>query len=292
VSDDVKTAVDAVRHSIENYHRHGLNSLSLPTLQSLLAHIDGEAARTDLRVRAVVEALAATLKAERDEAVTRAKEEMREACAQYLSRLASDWDSDGGYLERAVTMREASERVSFAPLDATPLAVERRAALDLLGEFSPLGLVKGVREMARSLRERRARAERAETERDELRARIEASCPSPDEGGRIHAGGRIVCGQCHDSEMQHLRNECDDANKRAEKAEAERDDALRAVTHVTAERDFAQSVAKMNHERLMEVVRALRLLDANKGCDCCSGDRFAEACELTSAVLAKHPEGA
>lgn len=46
---------------------------------------------------------------------------------------------------------------------------------------------------------------KARRERDELRQRILDSCPSPDEGGRIHAGGRIVCGQCHDSEVRHLR---------------------------------------------------------------------------------------
>jgi hypothetical protein len=190
MSDDVKAAVDAVRHSIENYHRHGLNSLSLPTLQSLLAHIDGEAGRTA-------------------EAVTRARAEMREACERHYRNL----------FDAAAALRE--------------------------------------------------RAEKAEAERDELRRRMEVV---------LHAGpSTALAASVFD---------------RARRAEVERDEALRAVTQVTAERDFAQSVAKMNHERLMEVVRALRLLDANKGCDCCSGDRFAEACELTSAVLAKHPEGA
>jgi hypothetical protein len=60
---------------------------------------------------------------------------------------------------------------------------------------------------ARLKRER----DRAVAERDELRQRIHEACPSPDEGGRIHAGGRIVCGQCHDSEVRHLRNERDEA---------------------------------------------------------------------------------
>lgn len=57
-----------------------------------------------------------------------------------------------------------------------------------------------------------------ERERDELRQRILDSCPSPDEDGRIHAGGRIVCGQCHDSEVRHLTNERDAARAQVERA--------------------------------------------------------------------------
>lgn len=53
--------------------------------------------------------------------------------------------------------------------------------------------------------EAKNRIEELEARVKELRQRILDSCPSPDEGGRIHAGGRIVCGQCHDSEVSHLR---------------------------------------------------------------------------------------
>lgn len=57
-------------------------------------------------------------------------------------------------------------------------------------------------------------------ERDELRQRIFDSCPSPDEGGRIHAGGRVVCGQCHDSEVRHLMNERDALRAQVERVRA------------------------------------------------------------------------
>ena len=55
------------------------------------------------------------------------------------------------------------------------------------------------------------------------------------------------------------------------------------MTQVTAERDFAQSVAKQNHERLMKAVRALRFVRACRSSCTCH--------ELAAEVLAKYPEG-
>lgn len=60
----------------------------------------------------------------------------------------------------------------------------------------------------------RARAEKAEAERDELRKRVLDACHTHEDGERVHAGGRLACGQCYDSLLTHFRN-----------TQAERDEA-------------------------------------------------------------------
>jgi hypothetical protein len=197
----------------------------------LLAHFDGEPARTA-------------------EAEARAREEMREACAR--AGVAAVRHSQQ-------TTDQCRLEVGSA-INAACVAEEHQAAVDLLDEFGPFGLVEGVRAMAKRLHETRARAEKAEAERDELRRRMEVV---------LHAGpSTALAASVFD---------------RARRAEVERDEALRAVTQVTAERDFAQSVAKQNHERLMKAVRALRFVRACRSSCTCH--------ELAAEVLAKYPEG-
>lgn len=52
----------------------------------------------------------------------------------------------------------------------------------------------------------RADLAKAQAEVAELRARIDRSVCLDSEGERIHFGARVVCGQCFDSQEQHLKN--------------------------------------------------------------------------------------
>jgi hypothetical protein len=86
-------------------------------------------------------------------------------------------------------------------------------------------------------------------------------------------------------------------SSRLEKAEAERDEALaamhvalRAKTETAAALDFAQSVAKQNHEHLMEAVRALRGV-TGFGVPFDEQPSTQEADDRARAFLAKYPEG-
>ncbi len=201
MTDDVKAALELWRETTAKPCR----CLDCEAARTLLAHIDGEAARTA-------------------EAVARAREETREACARQIEALAPDADATPLYVCD----------VRATPLDATPLADELRAVKAERDRFAheTAELRSSVGTLKAHLSAAMKRAEKAEArvaelklelgarvdrlsaqvvtlaqQREELRRRIHDACPSPDEGGRIHAGGRIVCGQCHDSEVQHLRNE-------------------------------------------------------------------------------------
>lgn len=52
----------------------------------------------------------------------------------------------------------------------------------------------------------RADLAKAQAEVEQLRARLDRSVCLDSEGERIHFGARVVCGQCFDSQGQHLKN--------------------------------------------------------------------------------------
>lgn len=187
-------------------------------------------------------------------------------------KAAVEWLREAGgvvHLEKA----EAHARVILAHLDGE--AASRR-------EWERNHLNHEADDAKAERDEWKARAEKAEAERDALRQRILDSCPSPDEGGRIHAGGRIVCGQCHDSEVRHLTNE--------------RDAARAELTHERANGPTVEEWRRVTAER-DEAVRALRglargtWLDSDEDTDTARGYVHSERLYEARAVLAKHSEG-
>lgn len=94
----------------------------------------------------------------------------------------AEYKSDGEYIEELTKERDEALAANEA------LRVENTAAC--------------LRTVAAQNRAAEARAEVAA-----LKKRIHDSCQFLQSGERVHAGGRVVCGQCHGSEVTKLKSE-------------------------------------------------------------------------------------
>jgi len=210
MSDDVKAAVELWRETAGK-----CRCLDCRAAMTLLAHIDGEAARTA-------------------EAVARAREEMREACEVALRRCATDIINDGGDQQMAIHMHRAADRVEDVPLTSTPLADEVRALKAFNDQL-------GAAHQATADRAEKAEARVKELEAqvdsllDDVRLRATVDERDAMRERAVRAEARVYA---LEAQVDSYFAERDGWIAKADKAEAERDEAL---AEAAALLDFLQS---------------------------------------------------
>ena len=225
-SDDVKGFRERITAAMERIAA-GHSPMRIPAdmtdpdivLSDCLARIDGEYARTAAAVAA-------------------AREEQRETCAAVI------WAKS--QCATASELGEISSHVRAAPLTATPLA-DRIAELEArLAEWaekdgnSPGYNLEKAKTYGRIAGEERKRAEKAEAERDALRAQVADLEAYKQEGDEVeiaaqrlkfwadnphacpvHFGARTACGQCYDSERSLYKASMAEASKTIERLTAQ-----------------------------------------------------------------------